>query len=85
MPIIVALCTVVRYTIVCMKTTKLEEVIKAKGLKKNWIANQLAVRPETVGRWCKGKTVPNVKKKALSKVLGTSIEQLFISQYIDSS
>lgn len=77
MPTTLLFCIVVCYTFQLPIMTNLEEVLKAKGIKKKWIANQLAVRPETVSRWCKGKTVPDIKKKALSRILGISVEKLF--------
>ena len=49
----------------------LNELLKSKGVKQNWIAKKLGVSEVTVSNWCQGKSEPS--KKNLSK-LSTILE-----------
>ena len=52
----------------------LKDVLKAKGLKQNWLAIRLGVSVVTVSNWCNGKTQPNdAHLERLTAILGVDI------------
>ncbi len=58
----------------------LETVFVEKGLKKNWLAKQLGVRPETVSRWLRNpEKIPAVKRPIICKLMQIS-EDVLISK-----
>ena len=47
------------------------QVIKSKGLKQSWLANQLGLKPSNLNSYLKGtKTMPRDVKTALYNILG---------------
>lgn len=63
--------------------SKLNEVIKAKGYRKGWLANQVGVSATQVSLWCankdgKIKSMPTVlNAMLLMKVLNCELDELF--------
>lgn len=56
---------------------KLNEVIKERGLKKKWVAEQAHISPSTLSNLLKGGE-PEIKTALrLAKVLGKSVEELW--------
>ena len=56
----------------------IKEVVKEKGLKNTWIAEQLGVNACDISHWCSGHRKPNQEKlKALAKVCGVKVRDLY--------
>jgi ribosome-binding protein aMBF1 (putative translation factor) len=56
----------------------IKKVIKSKGLKSSWVCEQINLNPSVLSLYCSGDRIPNQKRlRQLSKVLNTSIQQLF--------
>lgn len=55
----------------------LKELLKSKGVKQNWLAQQIGVSTVTMSNWVKGKTHPSKKNRLkLSEVLNIHINEL---------
>jgi DNA-binding XRE family transcriptional regulator len=55
----------------------LKELLKSKGVKQNWLAQQIGVSTVTMSNWVKGKTQPSKKNRLkLSEVLNIHINEL---------
>lgn len=56
-----------------LKIEKIERIIEAKGLRKKWIADQMAIHPNTFYAYLKGTRVPSGSiVKLLAVVLGVN-------------
>ena len=56
----------------------IKNIIKSKGLKASWVCEQINLNPSVLSLYCSGVRIPNQKRlRQLSKVLNTSIQQLF--------
>lgn len=54
-----------------MEAKQLQKVIKAKGLKQTWIADQMGVTKSLVSQWVRGSiSVPEKHVKDLKRILG---------------
>lgn len=54
-----------------MEAKQLQKVIKAKGLKQSWIADQMGVTKSLVSQWVRGSiNVPEKHVKNLKRILG---------------
>lgn len=57
---------------------QLDEVIKGKGMKKGYLANQMGVNKDTFTNWIKGKTFPRLDQAVqLADILGCKLEDLY--------
>ena len=55
----------------------LKEILKAKGMKQNYLAKRVGVSVVTVSNWVKGKSSPSKKHlEKLSEILDVSIKDL---------
>jgi len=55
----------------------LKEIIKAKGLKNNFISQKLGVSEDSVSNWVKGKSTPSKKHlEKLSQLLEVPISDI---------
>lgn len=59
--------------------TKVEELIKQKGLLKGWVAKQAGISPSSLSKICTGETKDPRTSVAISvaRVLGTTVEELW--------
>ena len=56
----------------------IKKTIRSKGLKSSWVCEQINLNPSVLSLYCSGARIPNQKRlRQLSKVLNTSIRQLF--------
>ncbi|PAD67038.1 hypothetical protein CHH83_20955 [Bacillus sp. 7586-K] len=60
-------------------TTKVEEAIIEKGLRKGWVAEKAGISPGSLSKICSGETKdPKTSVSlAIAKVLNMSVEELF--------
>ena len=57
----------------------LKELLKSRGLKQKWLANQVGVSEVTVSNWCSLKSYPNKENLTrLSEILNVSTKDLII-------
>jgi transcriptional regulator with XRE-family HTH domain len=60
--------------------TRINEIILQKGIKKQFLAQQLNIRPETLTRYCNGTTHPNYKIiEKLAKLCDVPVTEFFLS------
>ena len=63
------------------KVNYLKEVLQTKGVKQNWLAQQLAVTDNTVSNWCKNKAQPSLQVlKQIAEILCIDIADLLKPQ-----
>lgn len=59
----------------------LKELLKSKGLKQKWLAEQLGVSEVTVSNWCSGKSLPSQTNHVrISQILKVSKKSIKISK-----
>lgn len=59
----------------------IDELIKEKGIKNEFLANKLNVSARTLYKWRKGETFPRLDKAVeLAKILGVEITELYIEE-----
>ena len=59
----------------------IDELIKEKGIKHEFIADKINVSARTLYKWRKGETFPRLDKAAeLAKVLNVEITELYIEE-----
>lgn len=59
------------------KVNYIKDVLEAKGVKQNWLAQQLNVTDNTVSNWCKNKAQPSLQVlKQIATVLCVDIADL---------
>jgi len=60
-----------------MAYTKIKEVLDSKGLKQEWVADQIGVTQATISNWCTGRKKPRKPSlMALANLLNVEIEDL---------
>ncbi|MEA2016391.1 MAG: helix-turn-helix transcriptional regulator [Actinomycetota bacterium] len=60
--------------------TRLEEILKEKGIKQVWLARKINKSPAELSRWLKGKRMPsNENMNKIAKVLGVSKKEIFFN------
>lgn len=58
--------------------TRLEEILKEKGIKQVWLARKINKSPAELNRWLKGKRMPsNENMSKIAKALGVSKKEIF--------
>jgi len=56
---------------------KLKEVIQSQGRTQLWVAEQLGVKEDTFGQWCRNNRQPSIfKLKEIAKLLDVTMEEL---------
>lgn len=56
---------------------RLKAVMKTRGVRASWVADELGVTPNTVTNWRKGRVVPHADTLiALSQLLGEKVDWL---------
>jgi putative transcriptional regulator len=61
-----------------MLVSHINELIKKKGLRPGFVAEQLGVTRGSVTNWSKGRSYPNMEKGfELSRLLGVTVEDLY--------
>lgn len=54
------------------------EIIKERGLKKQYIADKVGVNRDTVTNWCNNKTMPTLEKAVkIANLLGCNVNDLY--------
>jgi putative transcriptional regulator len=62
-----------------MLISHINELIKKKGLRPGFVAEQLGVTRGSVTNWSKGRSYPNMEKGfELSRLLGVTVEDLYL-------
>jgi len=57
---------------------KLKKILKDKGLKQNWIAEQLGLTREAVSHWVTGKNNPTTENlKRVANLLNIKLDEIF--------
>jgi len=60
--------------------TKLEKILKEKGLKQIWLANKINKSPPELNRWVKGIRKPPYKiMYKISKAIDVPVERIFLN------
>lgn len=60
--------------------TKLEKILKEKGIKQTWLAKKIGKTPPELNRWVKGRITPSYDiMHRISEVLGISVDKLFFN------
>ena len=63
--------------------TKLEKILKEKGIKQTWLAGKIEKSPAELNRWVKGKRTPSYNIKCrISEALGIPIDELFFNDNV---
>jgi putative transcriptional regulator len=63
--------------------TRLEEILKEKGIKQVWLAKKINKSPAELNRWLKGKRMPSYEiMSKIAKVLGVPIEEIFFNNKV---
>lgn len=63
--------------------TKLELILKEKGIKQVWLARRIGKSPAELNRWIKGKRTPSYKNMyKISVVLGMSVDEIFFNNEV---
>ena len=56
---------------------KLQEVIHNQGRTQKWVAEQLGVKEDTFGQWCRNKRKPDIYMlKEIAELLNVKMEDL---------
>ncbi|WP_079480885.1 helix-turn-helix domain-containing protein [Halobacillus salinus] len=58
-------------------TMRIGQLIEQSGLKKNYIAKQMGVQPNTITRWANGGRIYLDDAIKLAKLLGCTVEDLY--------
>ncbi|MCX6346793.1 MAG: helix-turn-helix transcriptional regulator [Actinobacteria bacterium] len=60
--------------------TKLEKILKERGIKQVWLAERINKSPSELNRWLKGKRIPAYKNMCkISKALNIPVEDIFFN------
>jgi repressor LexA len=63
--------------------TKLEKVLKEKGIKQTWLADKIGKSPAGLNRWVKGRRTPSYNIKCrISEALGIPVDGLFFNDNV---
>jgi putative transcriptional regulator len=63
--------------------TKLEKILKDKGIKQVWLAREIRKSPAELNRWLKGKRTPSYENmRKIAKVLRVSVEEIFFDEKV---
>lgn len=66
--------------------TKLEKILKDKGIKQIWLAREIRKSPAELNRWLKGKRMPSYENMAkIAKALSISVEEIFFNEKVKVS
>ena len=61
--------------------TKLEKILKEKGIKQVWLAKKINKSPAELNRWLKGKRLPSYEIMCkISKAINISVEEIFSNE-----
>lgn len=56
----------------------IDQIIKGKGLKKEYIAKQLGINKDTMTNWCKNRSMPKLDKAVeLADLLEVDVNDLY--------
>ena len=56
----------------------IKKVIRTSGLRKNYIAEQMGVKPSNISMWISGDRVPSKPRiRMMCKILGCKVTELF--------
>ncbi len=59
-----------------MSATKLDALLKSRGTKQRWLANQLGVAESTVSNWCHGLEIPEQYRAKLAALLWVKVKDV---------
>ncbi|MCL6087771.1 MAG: helix-turn-helix transcriptional regulator [Actinobacteria bacterium] len=63
--------------------TKLEKILKEKGIKQVWLAKKIGKSPAELNRWLKGKRTPSYENMCkISKAISIPVEQIFFNDLV---
>lgn len=66
--------------------TKLEKILKDKGIKQVWLAREIRKSPAELNRWLKGKRIPTYENMCkIAKALNISVEGIFFIKDVSVS
>ncbi|MHB1253895.1 MAG: helix-turn-helix transcriptional regulator [Candidatus Humimicrobiaceae bacterium] len=66
--------------------TKLEKILKERGIKQIWLAEKINKSPAELNRWLKGKRIPAYKNMCkISKALNILVEDIFFNDVAEVS
>lgn len=66
--------------------TKLEKILKERGIKQVWLAERINKSPSELNRWLKEKRIPAYKNMCkISKALNIPIEDIFFNDVAEVS
>jgi putative transcriptional regulator len=66
--------------------TRLEEILKEKGIKQVWLAKKINKSPAELNRWLKGRRIPsNENMSKIAKVLGVPKTEIFFNYKVEVS
>jgi putative transcriptional regulator len=63
--------------------TKLEKILKERGIKQVWLADKINKSPAELSRWLKGKRTPTYENMCkISKALNIPVEDIFFNDVV---
>ncbi|MHB8278538.1 MAG: helix-turn-helix transcriptional regulator [Candidatus Humimicrobiaceae bacterium] len=63
--------------------TKLEKILKERGIKQVWLAEKINKSPAELNRWLKGKRIPAYENMCkISKALNIPVEDIFFNDKV---
>lgn len=66
--------------------TKLEKILKEKGIKQVWLAKKINKSPAELNRWLKGKRIPSYENMCkISKAINIPLEDIFFNNIVEVS
>ena len=66
--------------------TKLEKILKEKGIKQVWLAKKINKSPAELNRWLKGKIIPSYENMCkISKTINIPVEEIFFNDVVEVS
>ena len=61
--------------------TKLEKILKEKGVKQAWLAKKINKSPAELDRWLKGKRIPTYENMCkIAKAVNVPVEDIFFNE-----
>lgn len=66
--------------------TKLEKILKEKGIKQVWLAKKIGKSPAELNRWLKGKRIPAYENMCkISRAINIPVEDIFFNDVVEVS
>ena len=66
--------------------TKLEKILKERGIKQVWLAEKINKSPAELNRWLKGKRIPAYENMCkISKALNIPVDEIFGDEVLESA